>query len=179
MSLVERLRAREPAAFREIYDQHAAGVYRFLCRLCGDVSLAHDLFQETWLQLVRFAPRLREGSNVGAWLFVVARNAFRKHRRFVLLDGDRVRALIWAMSPEPSAEHGAPDPVLESQLEDAALQRGLSRLPAGDREVLLLSMSTELSQDALAALLGISPVAFRQRLSRARRRLAKEVRRET
>src|SRR5580693_5203017 len=101
MTLVDKLRARDEAAFTEVYETHGKEVYNFLLRLCGDRHLASDLFQETWVQLVRYAPRLRSDSNLGAWLCVVARNAYRKHRRFVLLDGERLRQWLWALASEP------------------------------------------------------------------------------
>jgi RNA polymerase sigma factor (sigma-70 family) len=168
MTLLERLRAREEAAFAEAYARWGGEVYRFLQRLCGDSDLADDLFQETWMQLIRYAPRLRDDSNIAAWLCVVARNTFRKHRRFALLDGERLRELRWAMRSD-EGESEAPLAL------DARLERALLRLPAGDRETILLSTSTDAPQEALAALLGISPASFRQRLSRARRRLQNEV----
>ncbi len=171
MTLVDKLRARDEAAFAEVYDQHGKAVYNFLKRLCGNKSLADDLFQDTWLQLVRYAPRLRADSNVPAWLCVVARNAFRKHRRFVLLDGERLQQWRWALAKEPS-EKEAPAHL------DAQLEAALAHLAIADREIILLANQNEQSQDSLAALLDISPATFRQRLSRARRRLAQEVKDE-
>lgn len=47
----------------------------------------------------------------------------------------------------------------------------LARLSRGDREVLLLSAWEGLAADEAAVMLGISPSAYRKRLSRARRRL--------
>lgn len=162
MSLIERLRAREPAAFTEAYEAHRRPLYSFLRRLCHDALLADDLFQETWMQLARHAPRLRDDSNLGAWLCVVARNQFRKHRRFVVLDGERVRSLRWALAGDD-----APDPT------PRGLEEALAALPLADREILLLHASSELAQDALAEMMGIGYNVFRQRLTRARQRLAK------
>jgi RNA polymerase sigma-70 factor (ECF subfamily) len=158
MTLVERLRAREPRAFVEAYEAHGQPLYNFLRRLCGDAHLASDLFQETWLQLVRHAPRLRGDSNLGAWLFVVGRNQFRKHRRFVLVDGDRLRALRWALQNEAAA----PMPAAST----AQLERALETLPIADREILLLQAQSDLAQDALAEALGIRYTVFRQRLGK-------------
>jgi len=120
VGLIERLRAREPAAFTEAYESHRRPLYSFLRRLCGDAGLADDMFQETWIQLVRYAPRLRDDSNLGAWLCVVGRNQFRKHRRFVLVDGERVRSLRWLLSDTPAAEA-------------TGLEEALASLPIADR----------------------------------------------
>ena len=160
MGLIARLRAREPAAFTEAYEAHRRPLYSFLRRLCGEAGLADDMFQETWVQLVRYAPRLREDSNLGAWLCVVGRNQFRKHRRFVLVDRERVRSLRWVLS-----ENVAP---VESGLEGA-----LASLPVADREILLLQAESELGQEQLAEMMGLTYAVFRQRLTRARQRLSK------
>lgn len=162
MNLIERLRAREPAAFNEAYEAHRRTLWGFLRRLSGDALLADDLFQETWIQLVRHAPKLRDDSNLGAWLCVVGRNQYLKHRRFVLVDDERLRSLRWALAGEDPPVGVAHD-----------IEAALAALPLADREILLLHAESDLGQDALAAMMGIGYSVFRQRLARARQRLAK------
>ena len=71
---------------------------------------------------------------------------------------------------------------LEEQLDAAriggAVGRALGRLEHGECEVLLLAGYEDLASREAAAVLGISPTAFRMRLSRARRALAKELERD-
>lgn len=56
---------------------------------------------------------------------------------------------------------------------DPPLEAALLALPARDREALLLIAWEDLTPAMAAASLGVSPTAFRARLYRARRRLAK------
>jgi RNA polymerase sigma factor (sigma-70 family) len=168
-SLIDKVRARDEAAIREVYERHKHEVHAFLRRLCGSQPLADDLFQETWLQLVRYAHTLRNDSNLGAWLCVVARNTFRKHRRFVLVDEGRIKALRWLVTDDSKDDTSA------FEQETEAFERGLRALPPSDREIILFSLRDDLTQDALAQMLDLAPATFRQRLSRAKKRLTRVI----
>jgi len=160
-SLIARLRAGDAAAFDLVYDAEKASVYGFLLRSCRDPHTAADLFQNVWLKLARHAARLSEDSNLRAWLLTVARREYIGFRRAQALDISRVLLLGLA----PQTEHtGEPEA-------DLALCTALARLADADREVLLLGVSG-LEPEAMADALGVTSAAFRQRLSRARRRLA-------
>jgi RNA polymerase sigma-70 factor (ECF subfamily) len=145
-------------------------VYGFLLRLAGDRALADDLFQETWLRLARAAVRLAEDTNMAAWLISVARNLFRSHLRWRLLDRTRLRDLglmrgqdSYAVSPLDSA----------TAAESAQrLERALAGLPVKYREVLLLVGVEGMPNEDAARVLGVSDANLRQRLSRGRAMLA-------
>src|SRR5438552_246744 len=121
--LLDGLRRGDAAAFDRVYARYRDRIYGFLRRLTGgDRPLADDLFQETFLKLARHAFRLRDDTDLAAWLFTVARNEYRAHRRFVILDDDRLRALHLAgdraapLSPEAETEAGRAAARLESAL---------------------------------------------------------------
>lgn len=168
--LLKRLKEREKGAFDEVYAEYSQPLYDFTRRLCGR-DVGADVFQDTWLQLVRSAPTLRDDSNLRAWLFVVARNVWRKHRRFVIFDAERMRGLRWSLERDGS---GSPDAEMPAA-SDEQLEQALQRLSVPDREIVLLANESQVGQAELAAMLGIADTAFRQRLTRARQRLAKAV----
>src|SRR6185295_9789642 len=89
-SVLERLRRGDPTAFDEVYRRFAPGLYGFLSRLARRPAIAEELLQETWLRLARHARALPADVNLNAWLFTVARNLFRSHRRWLLVDLDRL-----------------------------------------------------------------------------------------
>ena len=124
--------------------------------------MAADLFQNVWLKLARHAPHLRADSNLRGWLLTVARREYISFRRAQALDLSRV--LLLGLAPDPSAASAA-------DAEGRELLEALHRLSDADREVLLLCAESSLDAAARAAALGISEVAVRQRLARARRRL--------
>jgi RNA polymerase sigma-70 factor (ECF subfamily) len=163
-SILARLQRGDPAAFDEIYAAEKAGLYGFLLRLSRDPHAAADLFQNVWLKLARNAASLRADSNVRAWLYTVARHEYVSLRRAQALDLSRL-LLLGIEVPEPAC-----DAALETQL--LALKTACAALGDADREVLLLCSAEGLDSQAVAQVLGISNAAVRQRLVRARRRLA-------
>lgn len=165
--LLRGLAAGEPRAFDCVYAQLRAPLHSFLVRLSGRTELAEDLLQEAWLRLARAAPLLPPGTQLRPWLFTVARNLYRSHRRWRLLDAERLRQLGWL----PQAEQASPFEQLAADVAQRALERALARLPLEQREVLLLCSGSGLEPAQVATLLGISPEATRQRLARARAKL--------
>lgn len=165
-SLIEGLRRADPLAFETLYEREKAALYGFLLRLARDPHVAADLFQNVWLKLARHSARLRDDSHLRAWLYTVARREFLSFRRAQALDLSRVLVLGIESEAESSEEH---------DLGLVALGSAFSQLRDADREVLLLAAADGLDAEAAAQALGISAVAFRQRLARARRRLAQRL----
>src|SRR6188768_3558379 len=72
----------EEKAFLIVYRRRQSSVYRYALHLCGDVDVAAETVQETFMALLRDAGRLDAArGTVLAWLFAVARNqVFRQLR---------------------------------------------------------------------------------------------------
>jgi len=161
--LVDRLRRSDRAAFRELYARYAQPTFAFLMRLARRRDAAEDLQQETWLAVARHAARLAPDSDVGAWIFTVARNQFRSWRR---------------RAPEPTADVAVAElaAAAPAGAGDVDVERALAALPEMHREILLLVGVEGLSTDRAAHVLAIRPDAARQRLARARAALAEALR---
>ncbi len=171
MPLFDRDRREKTLArvYHQSYDRLCAVAAAVLG---GDRHLAQDAVQEAWLRLN--APGVRERMDISdpdrlrGLLLVTVRNAARNLRR-----GSREQTLPeegWAVLPDP-----APGPAeqTEQAAAVAALRRGLRALPAADHDVLLLQYACGCSAAQIAAVLGISEGAVRQRAHRARNRLRK------
>jgi RNA polymerase sigma factor (sigma-70 family) len=171
--LVDALRRGDTAAFDAVYARYRGRIYGFLLRLGRRADVAEDLFQETFLKLARSAPRLAEDTDLAAWLFTVARNAWVSHRRWSMLDLSRLVALHDDARPTSRA----PDPEARADAARAVerMELALASLPEASREVLLLVGVEGFDQEEVAAMLGITYAALRQRLTRARTQLAERV----
>jgi len=167
--LLEALRGGSPEAFQQVYFAEKNWVFALLLRLSGDANVAADLFQNVWLKLARHAARLHEDTNLRAWLTTVARREYLSYRRAQIVDLSRL--LAWGRHVETTARSFA------TSSETDELEAALEALGERDREVLLLVGVAELDGTQAAQALGISDVAFRQRLARARQRLAAELER--
>ena len=173
LALVGRLRSGDAAAFDIAYEEYRARIYSFLARLSRSRDIAEDLAEETWLRLVSTGSRLRPDTRLGPWLFTVARNLYYSYCRSRAIDESASVGLIslWpAGSPRPSPFEEAAARELERRVE-----RGLAALPAPSREALLLVGIEGLTPSEAAGVCGLTPEAFRQRLSRARAALDREI----
>ena len=167
--LLEALRGGCPAAFQEVYFAEKNRLFGLLLRLAGDAHVASDLFQNVWLKLARHASRLRDDTNLRAWLHTVARREYISYRRAQVVDLSRF--LAWGRHVESTARSVAPTS------EAYELETALEALNDSDREVLLLTGVAGLDGPEAAEALGITEAAYRQRLVRARQRLTAELER--
>lgn len=165
--IIAALARGETRAFDEAYARLRAPVYAFLVRLTGKVALAEDLMQETWLRLARAAPELPPHTELRPWLFTVARNLYRSHRRWAAIDTERLRE--FGLLPTPAS--ASPFEALAADGTERALEGAIARLPLDQREVLLLCGVSGFDPAQAARMLGVTPEAARQRLARARARL--------
>jgi len=81
LALVARLRAGDLTAFDDVFDAFNHRLLSFLTRMAKNRSVAEDLLEETWLRLVSSGEDLRPDTQLGAWLFTVARNLYVSHCR--------------------------------------------------------------------------------------------------
>lgn len=168
--LVTRLKAGDARAFDEVYAAYHGRVYGFLLRMVRRRDVAEDLLQETWMRLARHAARLDHDTELGAWLFTVARNLCRSYQRWRILDSERVNELSLARYRKD--DEGSPfETVSASQLEHR-LEAALGALAPRYREVILLVAVERMSPAEAADVLGLKPDTFRQRLARARGMIA-------
>lgn len=162
------LRLRDERGFDLAYERYAVRLFGFLVRLSRSRVVAEDLLQQTFLRLAESGPRLRPDSDLRAWLFTVARNAFQSHARSL-----GVEARLDPTDAQGSAlriDGGPSSP--ESGLAMQELELALGRLSVADRELLLLIGVEGLSYAEMALVLGSDAVTVRKRVSRARARLA-------
>jgi len=160
--VVSLLRQRNARGFDLAYERYAERLFGFLVRLARSRALAEDLLQHTFLRLAEVGPRLRADSDLRAWLFTVARNAYRSHARGAGVEARFAPSLSWLpVSSAPDAD-----------LAIRELERALAGLATDDRELLLLLGVEGLSYAEMAVVLNIDTVTARKRVSRARARLA-------
>ncbi|MFC9970326.1 RNA polymerase sigma factor [Spirillospora sp. NPDC127200] len=157
------------SVFESLYEAVYADLLRFVQRR-GHPDRAEDVVADAFLVAWRRIEELPEGrDDARAWLFGIARNVLLNDRR----GAERKRTLgvrlrEAALLPPPIASIGQDTDLVVSRVD---LARAWARLPETHQEALALTAFEGLRAPQAAAVLGISPVAFRLRLSRARRAL--------
>ena len=145
----------------ELYRQYYGAALLYVLSLCRERALAeeivHDAFVKAYLSLPDDVP------SFPFWLMKVCRNLFYDHAR-------RQKFLTDAPVPEGIDGH-TPESLLLQKEDAAALWRAIGRLDGADRELLVLHYFAARPVGELAALLGLTAAAARQRLHRARGKL--------
>ena len=148
-----------------LFAKHHGEIYAYLMRMMRDPEMAADMTQDAFVKAYKNYASLEKPENARAWLYQIA------HR--VALDEIRRRKIIrflpWtgeSKGSAPSAEHL----VMEARL-SGDMQRALARIPERQRAALLLAELHDLTGLELAAALGVSHVAARALLTRARESL--------
>jgi len=142
-------------------------VHRFVLFLSGDPALADDILSETFIRLWHARDRV-DLTTVKGYLMAIARNLFLEECR-------RTRRMT-TLVERASDTRPNPDRRAHSRLELQAVLAALQTLPEIDRAAVLLRAEEGMSYDEVAAALGISPVAARVKVHRARLKLAEGMR---
>lgn len=153
-------RSREDeSAFASLFDRHYAALHRFLRARVG-VVLADDLASEVFLTAFRRRASYDLGrEDARPWLFGIAVNVVRDHRRSELR---RLAAYARAVDGERADGAAAADRL------DPVLANALLCLSEGDRHVVLLFAWAQLTYEEIAQALELPIGTVRSRLSRAR-----------
>ncbi|WP_205779943.1 RNA polymerase sigma factor [Micromonospora ureilytica] len=170
-SLRARVRAGDPGAFAELFDEYARSVYNHAFRLTADWATAEDVMAATYLQAWRSRERVtEEGGSLRPWLLGIATNEARNHIR----SNRRYRRVAAALLAYDFTVPDHADEVagrLDDSRRIAAAIDALARLRRAEREVLTLCLWEGLDYESAAEALGVPVGTVRSRLSRARARL--------
>jgi RNA polymerase sigma-70 factor (ECF subfamily) len=130
-----------------------------------DDELAADLTQEAFVKAYRAYDTLEDANRARAWLYQIAgRTALDELRRRKI-----VRFVPWTGESRGTAA-SAEELVMRERL-SGDLERALARIPARQRQALLLSELNDMTGLELAEAMGVSHVAARALLTRGRESL--------
>ena len=132
-----------------LLERNGDDIYRFLSASVGAVD-AEDCFQETFLSALRAYPKLRDASNLRAWLFTIA------HRKALDAHRSRARRPVPVAEVPERAAPGNGDP------EEPGLWRAVRRLPDKQRTAVFMRFAADLDYAQIGAALSISEPAARQ-----------------
>lgn len=150
-ALLRRYRRGDAGAFESLYQRHRLGLFRFLHGLCGDTSLAEEIFQDTWLSLIRSQVEQREAVLFKTFLYQIARNRLIDHWRRQGRHQGREDSYDEAMHAQLDVAAG-PEQQWAGGREHVRLQTALQELPDEQREVFLLRAEGELELHEIASL---------------------------
>ena len=164
--LLLRCQMGDKDAFAELIERYERPLRYFINRLLDNSELTEDIFQDTWLTVIRRIHGLREIDAFPAWLYRIARNKvyqqLRKKRNVSRLDEN--------IAVVDDAEDD------DFSVEDAAkVHKCLKELPPEYREVLMLRFLEQMSYQQISQVLNCKLGTVRSRLYYAKIALKREL----
>jgi RNA polymerase sigma-70 factor (family 1) len=171
-SLVERIRSSDQAAFETMFRRWYAELVHFSLSYAGHnqqvaEDLVHDVLFRVWEQRTRWHPT----GTIASYLFRATRNRCIDFARHAAVEQKWSRETAESVSHDSHASFvssvaEANEEVEVSELQ-AAIDRGVTRLPYRCRQAFLLHRDHGLTYDEIAAVMQTSPKTVKAQIGRA------------
>ena len=159
VELIEKAQQGDKSAFKQIYQLHHKRVYGLCFRLSGQIELAEEATQDTFVRLWQKLPQFKGDSQFSTWLHRLTVNqaltSIKKHKTF------------WARFLPITDETDLGQETLEYEL----LDKLLLQLPERARIVFILFEVEGYKHNEIANLLGIATGTSKAQLHRAKKLL--------
>lgn len=176
-ALIAELCAGEEAAYEALIERFERPVFNLVSRLTGDSADVPDVVQEVFLKVFRKVGSFRGDSSLKTWVYRIAVNESRNHRRWF----GRHRKQEVAIEPRPdgdeSRQEWLPDPgrsPLELAIDherEALIEAALGQINPNFRAVLVLREIEDLDYREIAEILEVSLGTVKSRILRGREAL--------
>lgn len=151
-------------SFGALYECYYSSMVALAYSVLADIHLAEDAAQQAFVIACRDLAKLKSKDKFGRWLAGICRNVARQMRkskgRFAALNG---------AAPAENKD------TKEDRVE--AVRRAVWKLRAAEREPIILRYYDNMPYEQIAKVLGISQQAVNGRLIRAKRKIAKYLKR--
>jgi len=175
--LLDRIRERDSAALRALFQRYHARVFHFVMRRLHDPALAEEVVADVFFEVWRSVGHFAGASRPSTWIFGIAHfKATGAHR-------DRSRRKRAAVLPtNVESLHRVPDGAdagerLLARDELRLVLQALAELSAEQREVLELAAIEGMPYEEIASRFGVPEGTIKTRVARARARLRRGVER--
>ena len=164
--IILRCQTGDKDAFSELIERYQAPLRYFISRLSANNEMTEDIFQETWLTVIRSICSLKRTEAFPTWLYRIARNkVYQQLRR---------KKKLSELNENIAVPNDTEDEVFSA--EDAAkIHRSLKILQAEHREVLMLRFLEQMSYHEIAQVINRGLGTVKSRIYYAKRALKKEM----
>ena len=166
--------------FERAYQMYRSRVYFKCLHMVGNEAEAEDLTQEVFLQLFRKIDSFRGESAFSTWLYRLAINVVLMRLRRKSLLTSSLEEVIELKEGTFSRQQflGVCDSTLTTAIDRLSLERAVSQMPAGYKQIFLLHYVEGYGHREIARMLGLSIGTSKSQLYKARLRLRQLLRGE-
>ena len=161
--LMLRYQAGELPAFRELYQRHRVGLYRFIAWRSPRRDWVDEITQDAWASLHSARASYRPEAQFRTWLYQIARNR--------LVDLLRQKEHDLGEAGAEAADEATPAELLSARQQERQLHAAIRVLPHEQREALVLQQFSGLSLEEIAAVTGAERETVKSRLRYAMQKL--------
>lgn len=163
LDLIRGVKAGDPAALDMLVRRWYPRVYGYVFKRTAHEQDAYDLTQDVFLAVIQNINRYHGWRKFESWLFAIAHNKcmdyFRMRRRVLLAEDADWDQLAPAPSPENAVAASVP------------VREALARLPAAQRQAVILHYFHQLTAKEIAALTDAPLPTVKSRLAAAKKTL--------
>ncbi|MHC4706854.1 MAG: RNA polymerase sigma factor [Planctomycetota bacterium] len=170
--LVRQFNNGDDSAFEAIVQKHSADIAALANRLLAWPGDVDDVVQDIFLAALLGLKKFRGECSLKTWLFTITINECRNYRYRQAL---RLKFFSKASGKETPSSADPPDKSAMNADTFDRIRRAIKALPAKYREPLVLKYLQQLSTNEIAEILGTSQNTLQVRLTRARKRLKKDL----
>jgi RNA polymerase sigma-70 factor (ECF subfamily) len=176
-SLLARLKAGEEDALEVLIERYKRPLFGYLNRLLGCTAEAEDVFQETFMRVVKHLPRFEEGRRVRPWVYAIASNlvknvyrsrSYREKTSLDQVDGQEGEPL----SGRLAAISVAPIDAVSSSERANLVRVAVEKLTPVSRDALVLFYFQGLAYEEIAETLEVPLGTVKSRIHNALAKLA-------
>jgi RNA polymerase sigma-70 factor (ECF subfamily) len=153
-------------SFRVFYEQTARPVWAYLARITGDGRLADDFLQEAYYRFLRTRADFESDDHRRNYLFRIATNLVRDHRRRAGHEERRLRDETQQAENVPTGLHEG-----DRAVRRLDLARAMEQMKPRERSLLWLAYAQGCTHEEIAEVLGLKKASLKALLFRARKRL--------
>jgi RNA polymerase sigma-70 factor (ECF subfamily) len=164
--LVLRCQIGDKDALAELIDRYQAPLRYFISRLSANPETAEDIFQDTWLTVIRRIYSLKKLDAFSTWLYRIARNkVYQQLRR---------KKMLSKIDDNVTVQNNTKDDIFSSK-DAKEIHRCLKELIPEYREVLMLRFLEQMSYKQISEILNCNPGTVKSRIHYAKIALKKEM----
>ena len=164
--LILRCQIGDKNAFAELIERYGKALRYFIFCLLGDSQIAEDIFQDTWLIVIRRIHALKETEAFSPWLYRITRNKvyeqFRRQKKFYELDEKNI------IQNNSIEDHFSND-------DAAKIHDALGKLNPVHKEILMLRFLEQMPYDQIAKVINCNAGTVKSRIYYAKLALKKEM----
>jgi len=159
-ALILELKQNNPEVVDQVVERFSKPLFAFIMRMIDDQATAEDIFQDTWIRVIRNIGTFRGDCRFSTWLFQIALNLCRNQMR---------RKARRSFVGIEEASNLADDPEVDGMkiLQAQKVRRLVTSLPPKMREVIVLRYYHNKTDVEIAEVTGLPPGTVKSRIHRA------------